>query len=78
MELIVFNNENLKQQSLNDISDTLKDEYKIEITKQSLHQRFNENAVSFLATALEKLISEQLTNYVINMLRNVKYQSDLN
>ena len=65
LELIVFNSENLKQQSLNDISGTLKDEYNIEITKQSLHQRFNENAVSFLATALEKLLSDQLNNYVI-------------
>ena len=58
---------------MNDISGTLKDEYKIEITKQSLHQRFNENAVSFLATALEKLLSDQLNNYVIKMLRNVKH-----
>ena len=58
---------------MNDISGTLKDEYKIEITKQSLHQRFNEHAVSFLATALEKLLSDQLNNYVINTLRNVKH-----
>lgn len=50
----------------------MKDEYNIEITKQSLHQRFNENAVSFLEKALEKLLSEQLNNYVIKILMNVK------
>lgn len=33
--------------------------YKIEITKQSLHERFNENALAFLRRALEKLLENQ-------------------
>ena len=47
LELIVFSNESLKQQSLNDLSATLEHNYAIEMTKQSLHERFNNNALHF-------------------------------
>jgi hypothetical protein len=59
-DLIVFHNENLKAQSLNDMSVTLKDIYGIEIRKQSLHERFNQYALAFLKEALEKLLHQQL------------------
>ncbi|HIJ41836.1 MAG TPA: hypothetical protein HPP90_12280, partial [Deltaproteobacteria bacterium] len=60
LALVVFNSENLKEQSLNDLSIILKDRNGIDITKQSLHDRFNENALLFLKDALEKLMGKQL------------------
>ncbi|MES9858983.1 MAG: hypothetical protein ABW166_20635 [Sedimenticola sp.] len=60
LDLIVFNSEHLKDQSLNDLSVLLKSENGIDITKQSLHERFNETAVSFLKKALENLLKKQL------------------
>ena len=59
-DLIVFHSENLKAQSLNDMSVVLKDEYDIQIRKQSLHDRFNHYALAFLKEALEKLLHHQL------------------
>ena len=53
-DLIVFHSENLKAQSLNDMSVTLKDEYGIEIRKQSLHERFNHYALAFFKRSLGK------------------------
>ncbi len=60
LDLIVFISENLKSQSLNDLSVILKTEHDVDITKQSLHERFNKHAVTFLRNALEKLIRTQL------------------
>ncbi len=60
LDLIVFNNENLKKQSLNDLCVELKDKHDIEIKKQSLHDRFNDNALDFLKAALEKLLQKQI------------------
>ncbi len=71
LDLIVFNNENLKDQSLNDLSVILKDRHEIDITKQSLHERFNENALLFLKDALEQLIGKQL-NTERSLLGNCK------
>lgn len=59
-DLIVFNSEDLKSQSLNDLSAKLKDRHKIEITKQSLHERFTINALFFLKEALEKMLQKQI------------------
>lgn len=69
-DLIVFHNENLKEQSLCDLSAILKDEQKIKISKEGLRKRFNEYAVSFLSTALEKLLQKQLQSSVITLLDN--------
>ena len=60
LDLIVFHSENLKSQSLNDLSVLLNDAHGIAITKQSLHERFNQYAVVFLKAALEKLLDQQL------------------
>lgn len=59
LDLIVFNSDHLKNQSLNDLSILLKDGHEIDITKQSLHERFNENALIFLKDALEQLIGKK-------------------
>ena len=61
LALVVFNSENLKGQSLNDLSILLNDRNGIDITKQSLHDRFNENALLFLKNALEKLLRKQVS-----------------
>ncbi|WPL12318.1 MULTISPECIES: IS4 family transposase [Thiorhodovibrio] len=60
LDLIVFNHENLKEQSLNDLCITLKDKFDIPIRKQSLDERFNETAVLFLKAAIEHLLNSQL------------------
>jgi hypothetical protein len=60
LELIVFNHESLKQQSLNDLSSNLESNYHIDITKQSLHERFNSYALIFLQRALEHLLQHQV------------------
>ena len=59
--MIVFHNEDLKSQSLNDLSITLKDKHDLEIKKQSLHERFNNYALYFLKMALEKMLEKQLS-----------------
>ena len=60
LDLIVFNHENLKDQSLNDLSIVLKEKHDIDMRKQSLHDRFNQSAVLFLKEAIEHLLSSQL------------------
>jgi hypothetical protein len=59
-DIIVFNPEQLKQQSLNDLAIDLSERYGITITKQSLHDRFNDRALAFLQHALERLLNQQL------------------
>lgn len=61
----MFNTEHLKQQSLNDLSNNLEYNYHIEITKQSLHERFNTYALHFLQRALEKLLQKQVNSSMI-------------
>ncbi len=60
LNLIVFNSESLKVESLNDLCGQLKDDYGIDIGKQSLNERFNEKAVTFLKMALEKMLQDQM------------------
>jgi len=69
LNLIVFNHENLKQQSLEDLADILKDDG-IEITRQALHNRFNENAVKFLASALTKILQQQFESNEVALLES--------
>jgi len=59
-DLLVFNSENLKNQSLNDLTVDLNNKCGINISKQSLHERFNEYSVVFLKSALEKLLRDQV------------------
>lgn len=59
-DLIVFRKEHLREYSLNDLSGDYSDYYQIDIAKQSLQDRFTDNALFFLETALEKLLNRQL------------------
>ena len=68
-DLIVFHSDNLKMQSLNDLSIILENNYTIKnYAKQSLHDRFNQYAVKFLTSALEKLLQTQLSTTAIKEL----------
>jgi len=59
--LIVFNTNSLLDESLNDLTIDLQQNYGIDtISKQALHERFNEKAVLFVTSALEKLLNKQL------------------
>jgi len=60
IRLICLNNENLRKESLNDLTITLRQEYDVEITKQSLNDRFNEKAVLFLKLTLAKLLNRRI------------------
>jgi len=60
LSLIVFNVNSLHKESLNDLTVDLAQNYKVDITKQGLHDRFNTCAVSFLTAALENLLNKQL------------------
>lgn len=60
LDLIIFNREKLKYQSLNGLSLSLFQNYGIDIKKQSLHERFNTFAVVFLKNVLEELLKTQL------------------
>jgi hypothetical protein len=60
LSLIVFNVNSLHKESLNDLTVDLAQNYKVDITKQGLHDRFNACAVSFLTAALENLLNKQL------------------
>ncbi len=61
LDLIVFNSDQLKEQSLNDLAVALNCKYGIDITKQSLNERFNQYALLFLKNALEKLLTNQVS-----------------
>ncbi len=61
LSLIVFNTNSLLDESLNDLTIDLQQNYGIDtISKQALHERFNEKAVLFVTSALEKLLNKQL------------------
>lgn len=60
LDLLVFNSDSLKDESLNDLSSELRIRHGIEIRKQSLHERFNRYALVFLKVALEELLQQQL------------------
>jgi len=63
-ELIIFNRTSLKFESLEDIAVRFVDHRGLDITRQSIHERFNEYAVVFLRAALEKLLNQQLRGQV--------------
>jgi hypothetical protein len=60
LSLIVFNTNSLLEESLNDLTIDLQKNYEIAISKQALHERFNEKSVLFITSALEKLLNKQL------------------
>ncbi len=62
LSLIVFNINSLHKESLNDLTVDLAQNYKVDITKQGLQDRFNTCAVDFLTAALENLLNKQLAD----------------
>lgn len=61
LSLIVFNTNSLLDESLNDLTIELQQNYGIDtISRQALHERFNKKAVLFVTSALEKLLNKQL------------------
>ncbi len=48
----------------------LDDHFNVKITKQSLHERFNENAVQFLSKAFEKLLQKQSTKSKMTLIES--------
>jgi len=64
LSLIVFNTNSLLDESLNDLSIDLQQNYEINISKQALHERFNERSVLFVTHALEKLLNKQLLDKI--------------
>ena len=65
LSLIVFNTNSLLDESLNDLSIDLQQNYAIDsISKQALHERFNEKSVLFIKSALQKLLNKQLLDKV--------------
>jgi hypothetical protein len=59
--LVALNSENLRKESLNDLTITLQRKYGVDITKQSLHERFNDRALLFLKLSLEKLLQGRIS-----------------
>ncbi len=57
-----MNSDKLVNQSLNDLCIDLNQKYNVDITKQSLNDRFNKYAVEFLKSILELLIKLQITD----------------
>ena len=64
LSLIVFNSNSLLDESLNDLTIDLERNHGINISKQALHERFNDKSVEFMTSALEKLFNKQLQNKV--------------
>ena len=65
LSLIVFNTNSLLDESLNDLTIDLQQNYEIgTISKQALHERFNEKSVLFVTSALEKLLNKQLLDKI--------------
>jgi Transposase DDE domain len=60
LSLIVFNTNSLLDESLNNLTIDLQQNYEIRVSKQALHERFNEKSVLFITYALEKLLHKQL------------------
>jgi hypothetical protein len=61
LELVVFHAAELKKQSLEDITLIAETEYGIQVSKQAIHERFNNYAVVFLTRALEQLLRKHIT-----------------
>ena len=65
LSLIVFNTNSLLDESLNDLSIDLQQNYAIDsISRQALHERFNEKSVVFIKSALQNLLNKQVLDKV--------------
>lgn len=64
-KLIIFNNDTLSEQSLNSLCVNLAMHEQINITEQSLNERFNNHALNFLKRALEEVLTNQIADKVV-------------
>lgn len=60
LEVLVFNGNDLKHRSLNDMANEYHLNHKVEITKQSLDERMNKRAVAFLKGVVLAVIKKQI------------------
>ena len=62
LETLLFNFQNQRKLCLSDLCKDISLSYDISIKKQSLDERFNNNALSFIKRLMEKAVSEFLWN----------------
>lgn len=67
LEVLMFNQFESKELSLESISSTLFDTHGIEISKQSLHERFNERTVMFFKQLVNDFIEKTLNESDFNL-----------
>ena len=65
LDIVIMNSDKLVGQSLNDLCIDLKQKHHVNISKQSLNDRFNLYAVKFLKSILESLLKTQITDVPI-------------
>ncbi len=57
LDILLFTHFNFKVLSLNDLVIQLKKRYKVKVTKQSLDERFGDDAIAFFKLVLEKVLN---------------------
>jgi len=60
LEIMVFNDNNLKSQSLNDLSIAFMKDHNIHLRKQSIDERINDKSVGFIKQVLEEVLKRQI------------------
>ena len=60
LEVVVFNGNDLKHRSLNDMANEYHLHHQVEITKQSLNERMNKRAVAYLKEVVLAVIKKQI------------------
>ncbi len=60
LEIMVFNDKNLKKQSLNDLSIDFLESHNIRLRKQSINERINDKAVDFIKQVLGEVLKAQI------------------
>jgi hypothetical protein len=61
LDLLIFNADKLSNRTLEDCCEVMMYRHGLSITRQSLHERFNANAVFFLKSVLETLLRRKFT-----------------
>ena len=60
LDLLVFCDQHLDQLSLEDLANNFGEEFGVSISKQAIHERFNDKAVDFMTGLLQALLNEEL------------------
>ena len=67
LDILLFTHFNFKELSLNDLSIQLKKRYGVEITKQSVDERFGDEAIVFFKLVLEKVLNMSILGELGNV-----------